>query len=153
MRRVLSIALRLVLTGAALAFAVDVTTIRADPGVFPYDFVSTQTAFPGELISVELGQDWTPIVSSDTGVVGPWDVRTNPSKGWFIALSPGQAILHASSAPRCPRCDQADVLWSMTINAVFRRPSGTGFPPTWSADQIMHAVSDVATDPNLIRHK
>jgi hypothetical protein len=115
----MAVALALLLLSGALTFLVDVTTIRADPSVFPYDFASARTAFPGELISVRLGQDWTEIVSSNTEVVRPLAVSTNPSVGRFIAVQVGQAILQASSAPRCPRCELPDVLWRMTVTVTW----------------------------------
>lgn len=112
--RPLAVGLFMLLFGGAVTFVADVTTIRSDPATFPYDFASTHSAFPGELISVKLGADWTQIVSSNPDVVRPLD--SNPATGRFIALWPGQSILHAVSAPRCPRCEQPSVLWRMTIN-------------------------------------
>jgi hypothetical protein len=107
-------ALALAVLGCAVTFVADVTTIRADPATSQGDFASTHSAFPGELISVRLASDWTQIVSSNPEVVRPID--TNPARGHFIAVWPGQAILYALSGPRCPRCDEADVLWRMTVN-------------------------------------
>ena len=113
--RLLTAALVAVLAGGAVAFFADITTIRADPAVFPNDFVTTRNAFMGELISVRLGQGWTEIGSTNADVVRPIAVSTEPSTGLFISVWPGQATLHAASI-RCPRCAMATIIWRMTID-------------------------------------
>lgn len=110
----MAVVLAILLLGGMVTFLADVTTIRSDPASFPYDFASTHSAFPGELISVRLGSDWTQLVSSNPEVVRPLD--TNPTSGHFIAMWPGQAILHSTSNPECPRCEVQTILWRMTVN-------------------------------------
>ena len=92
----------------ALAFAVDVSTIRIVPDgslLKPPQYV----AVPGELVRVELSGAWTAVHSSDPTVVNPL------GGNWFITARPGKATLSAVSI-RCPQCEMATLLWRVDFD-------------------------------------
>jgi len=115
-RRLAAVGIGLFIVAALVVLTEYVVTIRVGPDLsFPSDYALVRTAYPGQLISIDLGRGWSEVVTSNPAVTHPLTVTSNPTTARFIALSPGQATLHATSIP-CPGCLTQTFLWRMTVN-------------------------------------
>ncbi len=106
-QRAVAIALGSLLAAGLVAFAIDVTTIRI-PADAPILRPVTYTAFPGELIRVEIDAAQHEVRSSDASVVAP------QGGNWFTAARPGEATLSAVFGPP-PGVYYATLLWHVNV--------------------------------------
>lgn len=96
-------------------FAVLVIIYSASVVRLSEDASGTRHAAPGQLVVVVMHSSWTSLQSSDASVLAPISVSLKPiTRGYFLALKPGKATLHASDVT-CPGCLSASRIWRTEI--------------------------------------
>jgi hypothetical protein len=79
------------------------------------DSSGTRHAVPGQLVVVTMHSSWTSLQSSDASVVAPISVSLTPiTRGYFLALKPGRAVLQSYGRP-CPTCLSLTRGWRVEI--------------------------------------